>query len=240
MSMMDAMSMGAQPPQDAAAQPPQGQQPQPGAGQPGQSGQPMDQQEFLRMADGNPEEMEKLYNKLMALISSEIWEGQGADQVAEQLNDDDSAPAEVIGKFTGFYMLMAFSAARAKGGMVPPVVIVGIAGEVAAQLTDLALMFELVSPEQADDTADAGALIGIEVLMQNAGNQMQPDEKQEYADLTTAIIKASPTAMQMAEEGADDAVEDVEEMSGRGEETEEPEQPPQGAGGGMAAAMGGA
>ncbi len=245
MSMMDAMNnpAPAQPeaaPQAAAPGAGPGQQPQPGAGQPGQSGQPMQQQEFLRMADGDPEEMEKLYNKLMALISSEIWEGQGADQVAEQLNDDDSAPAEVVGKFTGFYLLMAFSAARAKGGMVPPVVIVGIAGEVAAQLTDLALMFKLVSPEQADDTADAGALIGIEVLMQNAGQQMQPDEKQEYADLTTAIIKASPTAMDMAEEGAEDAVEDVQEMSGRGEETEEPQQPPQGAGGGMAAAMGGA
>ena len=249
MSMMDAMNMGQQQPQDAAAQqPPQGQQPQPG-----QSGQPMQQQEFLRMADGNPEEMEKLYNKLMALISSEIWEGQGADQVAAQLNQDDSAPAEVVGKFTGFYLLMAFSAARAKGGMVPPVVIVGIAGEVAAQLTDLALMFKLVSPEQADDTADAGALIGIEVLMQHAGQQMQPDEKQEYADLTTAIIKASPTAMQMAEEGAEDAVEDVQEMSGRGPDEAnnegdrpddggipEDQMPPQGAGGGMAAAMGGA
>jgi hypothetical protein len=248
--MMDAMSMGNEPPQDAAAQPPQGQQPQPGAGQPGQSGQPMQQQEFLRMADGNPEEMQKLYTKLMTLISSEIWEGQGADQVAEQLNDDDSAPAEVIGKFTGFYMLMAFSAARAKGGMVPPVVIVGIAGEVSAQLTDLALMFKLIAPEQADDTADAGALIGIEVLMQNAGNQMQPDEKQEYVDLTKAIIQASPTAMQMADEGADEAIEDVQEMSGRGEEPNnegdlpddggipEGQMPPQG--GGMAAAMGGA
>nr|UVX62845.1 MAG: hypothetical protein [Bacteriophage sp.] len=249
MSMMDAMSMGSQPQQDAAAQPPQGQQPQPGAGQPGQSGQPMQQQEFLRMADGNPEEMEKLYNKLMALISSEIWEGQGADQVAAQLNQDDSQPAEVVGKFTGFYLLMAFSAARAKGGMVPPVVIVGIAGEVAAQLTDLALMFKLVSPDQADDTADAGALIGIEVLMQHAGQQMQPDEKQEYADLTTAIIKASPTAMDMAEEGAEDAVEDVQEMRGQHPEPDEDQMggpsdndqdnmPPQG--GSMAAAMGGA
>lgn len=248
MSMMDAMNNPA-PAQPEAA--PQAAAPGAGPGQPGQpgqSGQPMQQQEFLRMADGNPEEMEKLYNKLMALISSEIWEGQGADQVAEQLNQDDSAPAEVIGKFTGFYLLMAFSAARAKGGMVPPVVIVGIAGEVSAQLTDLALMFKLVSPEQADDTADAGALIGIEVLMQHAGQQMQPDEKQEYADLTTAIIKASPTAMDMAEEGAEDAVEDVEEM--RGEEpnnegdlpddggTPEDQMPPQG--GGMAAAMGGA
>ena len=241
--------MGAQPPQDAAAQPPQGQEPQPGAGQPGQSGQPMPQQEFLRMADGDPEKMEELYNKLMELISSEIWEGQGADQVAEQLNDDDSSPAEVVGKFTGFYMLMAFSAARAKGGMVPPVVIVGIAGEVSAQLTDLALMFKLIAPEQADDTADAGALIGIEELMQNAGNQMQPDEKQEYVDLTKAIIQASPTAMQMADEGADDAVEDVQEMRGEGEEPDEDQMggpsdndqdnmPPQG--GGMAAAMGGA
>lgn len=235
MSMMDAMSMGAQPPQEQPA-------PQAGPGQPGQSGNPMQAQEFMRMGEGSPEELQKVYDKVMTLIASEIWEGQGADQVAEQLNDDDSVPAEVIGKFTGFYLLMAFSAARSKGGMIPPVVIVGAAAETSSQLTDLALMFKMVSPEQADDTADAGALIGIEVLLQHAGQQMQPDERQEYTDLTKAIIQASPTAEQMAAEGEEDAIEDVEEMQGMGDDQENNEGDlvdNSGQSGGMAAAMGG-
>lgn len=244
MSMMDAMNQAAQPQPQPQAAPPQG------APQQGQSGNPMQPQEFLRMGGDDPVEMENLYNKIMVLISSEIWEQNGADQVAEQLMQDDSQPAEVIGKFTGFYLMMATAAARAKGGMLPPVVVVGAAGEVAAQLTDVALALELVAPEDADDTADAGALVGIEVLIQNAGQQMAPDEKQEYVDITTAIIKASPNAQQLAEEATDDAVEDVQEMQGGGEDEQNNEgdlvdntspQPGDrsGAGMGMAAAMGG-
>ena len=239
MSMMDAMNQAANP------QPAQG-APAPGPAAPGvapdqppQSGQPMPAQEFLRMGGDDPAKMEEIYNNVMELISTEIWEGNGADQVAEQLTQDDSSPAEIIGKFTGFYLMMATAAARTKGGMMPPIVIVGCAGEVAAQLTDIALALQLVAPDNADDTADAGALVAIEVLIQNAGAQMAPDEKQEYVDIATAIIKASPNAQQMAEEVADDAVEDVEEMQGGGEEDEEAAPQPQGAGGGMAAAMGG-
>lgn len=250
MSMMDAMNQAAQPQPQPQAAPPQG-----GGGQPpqqGQSGNPMQPEQFLRMGGDDPAELEKLYNRVMVLISSEIWEQNGADQVAEQLMQDDSQPAEVIGKFTGFYLMMATAAARAKGGMLPPIVIVGASGEVAAQLTDIALSLKLVAPEDADDTADAGALVGLEVLIQNAGQQMAPDEKQEYIDIATAIIKASPNAQQLAEEATEDAVEDVQEMQGGGEEAAnnegdrpddggipEDQMPPQGAGGGMAAAMGG-
>lgn len=228
MSMMDAMSMGAGPEQQQQPQAPET--------------QPMSQ-ETLRMGGDNPEELEKLYTKVMALISSEIWEGQGADLVSEQLMQDESEPAEIIGKFTGMYLLMAVSAAKSGGGSFPPVVIVGASAETASQLTDLALMLKLVSPEEADDTADAGALIGLEVLISQGGNQMAPEDKQEYADITKAIINASPNAQQIAEEGAEDAIEDVEEMGAPDDSQEEmdaqvavdTDEQPQG----MAAAMGG-
>lgn len=229
MSMMDAMSMGGQPPQQQEMQAPET--------------QPMDQQ-TLRMGGDDPAEMEKLYNKVMALISSEIWEGQGADMVSQQLMEDDSEPAEVVGKFTGFYLMMATAAAKTKGGSFPPVVIVGAAAETSSQLTDLALMLQLISPEEADDTADAGALIGLEVLIAQGGNQMAPEDKQEYADIVKAVINASPNAQEIAEEGAEDAIEEVEEMGAPDDSAEEMEaetdvdvaEKPQG----MAAAMGGA
>jgi hypothetical protein len=226
MSMMDAMSMGAQPPQEMQA--PQTEQMS---------------QDMLRMGGDNPEEMQKLYNKVMSLITSEIWEGQGADMVSDQLIQEDSEPAEIIGKFTGFYLLMATAAAKSKGGAFPPVVLVGAAGETASQLTDLALMLKLISPEEADDTADAGALIGLEVLIAQGGNQMSPTDKQEYADIVKAVINASPNAQEIAEEGAEDAIEDVEEMGAPDDSEEEmmaqtdvdmAEEPR-----GMAAAMGG-
>lgn len=226
MSMMDAMSMGAQPEQP--------QQPQ-GGQQPGQS--------FMRMGGDDPEEMQALFTKVMTLISEEIWEGQGADQVTAQLVQDDSEPAEVVGKFVGFYILMAMSAAKTKGGMLPPIVLVAAAGETSSQLTDIALMLKLISPEEADDVADAGALIGLEVLMANGGNQMEAEEYQEFADITKAIINASPDAQEMAADGAEDAIEDFEEMgapedSGEEEMVQEDiddDVKPQG----MAAAMGG-
>ena len=230
MSMMDAMSMGGQPlQQQQEMQAPET--------------QPMDQK-TLRMGGDDPAEMEKLYNKVMALISSEIWEGQGADQVSAQLMEDDSEPAEVVGKFTGFYLMMATAAAKTNGGSFPPVVIVGAAAETSSQLTDLALMLKLISPEEADDTADAGALIGLEVLIAQGGNQMAPEEKQEYADIVKAVINASPNAQEIAEEGAEDAIEEVEEMGAPDDSAEEMEaqtdvdmaEKPQG----MAAAMGGA
>lgn len=250
MSMMDAMNQAAQPQPAAGAPAPGPAAPGVGPGQAPQSGQPMPAEQFLRMGGDDPAEMEKIYNRVMELISSEIWEGNGADMVAEQMMQDESSPAEVVGKFTGFYLMMATAAARAKGGMIPPIIIVGCAGEVAAQLTDIGLALKLVSPDNADDTADAGALVGIEVLIQNAGQQMSPEEKQEYVDIATAIIKASPNAQELAEEATDDAVEDVQEMQGGGEDEQNNEgdlvdntspQPGDrsGAGSGMAAAMGG-
>lgn len=229
MSMMDAMSMGAQPEPQQQPQQPQGGQ------QPGQS--------FMRMGGDDPEEMQALFTKVMKLISEEIWEGQGADQVTAQLVQDDSEPAEVIGKFVGFYSLMAMSAAKTKGGMLPPIVLVAAAGETSSQLTDIALMLKLISPEEADDVADAGALIGLEVLLANGGNQMEGDEYQEFADITKAIINASPDAQEMAADGAEDAIEDFEDMGAsvgtrEGDEAQEDiddDVKPQG----MAAAMGG-
>ena len=226
MSMMDAMSMGAQP---------QSQQQQPQA-------QPMSDS-ALRMGGDDPAEMDGLYKKVMTLISEEIWEGQGADLVSEQLVQDNSAPAEIIGKFTGYYLTMAVTAARSKGGAFPPVVIVGAAGETSSQLTDLALMLKVIDADNADDTADAGALIGLEVLLSQGAQAMSPEDKQEYADITKAIINASPDAQEMAADGAEDAIEDFEEMGAsvgtrEGDEAQEDiddDVKPQG----MAAAMGG-
>lgn len=195
MSMMDAMSMGAQP---------QAQQQQPQT-------QPMSDS-ALRMGGDDPAEMDGLYKKVMMLISEEIWEGQGADLVSEQLVQDNSDPAEIIGKFTGYYLTMAVTAAKQKGGAFPPVVIVGAAGETSSQLTDLALMLKVIDADNADDTADAGALIGLEVLLSQGAQVMSPEDKQEYADITKAIINASPDAQEMAADGAEDAIEDFEEM----------------------------
>lgn len=221
MSMMDAMSMGAQP------------QPQT---------QPMSDS-ALRMGGDDPSEMEGLYKKVMMLISGEIWEGQGADLVSEQLVQDSSDPAEIIGKFTGYYLTMAVTAAKSKGGAFPPVVIVGAAGETSSQLTDLALMLKVIDADNADDTADAGALIGLEVLLSQGAQVMSPEDKQEFADITKAIINASPNAEAMAEDGAEDAIEDFEELGAsvgtrEGDEAQEDiddDIKPQG----MAAAMGG-
>lgn len=226
MSMMDAMSMGAQP---------QAQQQQPQV-------QPMSDS-ALRMGGDDPAEMDGLYEKVMTLISEEIWEGQGADLVSEQLVQDNSDPAEIIGKFTGYYLTMAVTAAKSKGGAFPPVVIVGAAGETSSQLTDLALMLKVIDADNADDTADAGALIGIEVLLSQGAQAMSPEDKQEYADITKAIINASPDAQEMAADGAEDAIEDFEEMGAsvgtrEGDEAQEDiddDIKPQG----MAAAMGG-
>lgn len=236
MSMMDTMNQG-------GGQPPQGQAPQ---GQPPQGGAPqgMDGQAKMRM--GEDGDLQGLFNRVMSLISENIWQGDGADQVAAQLTQQESVPAEVIGKFTGFYLMLVVGAAAAKGGMLPPVVVAGAAGQTASQLTDIALMLELVSPEQADDTADAGALIGMEVLLQNVGQQMAPDERQEYMDVLTALVKASPEAQAQASEAADEAGAEAMDMlqgqaqqadSGGAAPTQQPQQPPQQ--GGMAAMMGG-
>lgn len=236
MSMMDAMN-NPTPAQPEAAPPAAA----PGAG-PANPDQQQMPQEAMRMADGNPEEMQALYTRLMSVISSEIWEGNGADQVAAQLADEDSDVPEIIGKFTGFYLILGFSAARAKGGMLPPVVVAAAAGETASQLTDIALMLKLITPAEADDVADAGALIGLEGLLTKVGTQMSPDEKQEYVDITKAIIEASPTAVNMAEESSEEAVEDLQEMSQAGGAPEinpEPPNTPAEGGSAMANAMGG-
>lgn len=235
MSMMDAMNMGDQAPAPAA---PAGNEPSQ-APQVGGAGP----NATMRMGGEDPEQMQGLFNSVMGLVSSEIWEGNGADMVAERLQQENSEPAQVIGTFTGMYLMMAFAAAKSKGGMLPPIVIVAAAGQISSQLTDIALMLKTVSPDNADDTADAGALIGIEALLQNTGQQMQADELQEYQDITNAIIKASPQAQQTANEVADEAIEDVSEMASEAppeqpDQMAQPEQPQQM--GGMAAAMGGA
>lgn len=211
MSMMDAMN---NPPPNGVA-PPQNQAPM----APGQ----MPQQGGMRLGGNSPEEMASLMRSVMGLISEEIWEGDGSNQVAERLHQQGAQPAEVVGLFTGYYLMMATSAARTKGGMLPPIVTVAAAGQTASQLTDLALMFKMITPEEADDTAEAGALIGIEVLLQNSGNQMAPEEKQEYQDIATAIIKASPQAEQMADKYDDQAVEEVREMAPTPDDHEEPD-----------------
>lgn len=202
MSMMDAMN---NPPPNGTVSP-ESQAPMAPGNMPMQGG--------MRMGEGDPQKMVSLMRSVMGLISHEIWEGEGSNLVAERLHQPNADPAEVIGLFTGYYLMMATSAARTKGGMMPPIVVIGAAAQTASQLTDLALMFKMVKPDDADDMAEAGALIGIEVLLQNSGNQMAPDEKQEYQDITKAIIDASPQAKQMADKLDDQAVAEAAQMGG--------------------------
>ena len=245
MSMMDAMN------NPAPAQPQSG-QPQPQQGAPGAGPGTPPQQGGMRMGQDDPQAMAEQFHKIMALVSQEIWEGQGSNMVAERLHQPGAQPAEVVGTFTGMYLQMVTQASKSKGGMIQPILIVAAAGQIASQLTDLALMFKMVEPKDADDTAEAGALIGIEALLQNAGNQMQPDEKQEYQDIATAIIKASPKAKQIAADQSDEAVAEVAKMAtdpnhpepdadnqGGPSDNDADNQPPQ-AGGMNAAMMGGA
>lgn len=223
MSMMDVMNSGGMTPPSNDPQQPQPQQPQVGQGQP-----------TMRMGE-QPEQMQEVFNKVMTLASEEIWEGSAADQVADRLRQDDSEPAQVVGTFTGMLLMMATTAARSKGGMLPPIIVIAAAGQIASQLTDIALMTGAVTPDNADDTADAGALIGIEALLMNNGAQMEADELQEFKDITKAIIDASPQAMATAADVGEEAIEDIGELGALEDDVEDDEDSPDG----MAAAMGG-
>ena len=212
MSMMDAMNMGGQP-QPQQPMPGEPTQPQPMVGEQAPA------KGLFRMADGNPEEMKKLYGKLALLIAQTLWEQGGSDQVSQAMDeDDDREPSDVIGTYTAYYLTTAIGAARTKGGMVPPVIIVALAADTAAQLTDLAIVKELVEPKDADDTADAGALIGLEIFMKMNKSQLMPEEFQEYSTIIKSIIDASPHAMELADEGGEEALENYEDLAEEGDE----------------------
>lgn len=192
MSMMDAMSMGAQPAQNQAPEA-QGNQ-------------------YMRMGVNKGEEgLREIFNRVMELIAEELWEKSGHTTITNQFLADESEPAEIVGKFTGLYAQIAVTAAHSKGAMIPPFVMISVIAETSAMITDIALAARVVDPQDADDTADAGALIGIEVLLSQSRDEMSPEEYDEYRTIANNIIAASPHAEEMAEEGTEDVLEDIEE-----------------------------
>lgn len=183
MSMMDTMNAGAQS-QPAAAQP---------ADVPAAQGQPQDAVPGSYARMGEDGQLQQLTDKVMMLISKSLWSEGKADQVAAQLGQPGAQPEEVVGKFTGFMLMMANSAAKESQRMLPPIVMIGCAAQTAAQLTDIALAMKLITPDEADDVAEAGALIGVETFAKNTkGNGMQADERQEYSDIMQQLISQSP------------------------------------------------
>lgn len=232
MSMMDAMN--AQPDQGAAA-----------------PGQPAPQQnaaagQFARLSEGG--DLQGQFDKVMSLASSQLWEKGMSDLINEQLLQDESDPSAVIGKFVSFILNMSNSAFNSKQQAPEPIVMVGVAEQMADQMTDIALNNETVSPEDADETSEAAALIGLSLFLENSKGAVQQDDLGEYQQIITQIINNAPGAAKMAQENVDDAVEvqvpgEQPSENNEGDPIGAPEgmpadQPslPQG---GMAAAMGG-
>lgn len=229
MSMMDTMN----------AAPPQG--------QPQQQGQPAPAPaSFSRLGEGG--DLQKQSDKVMELLSNQLWVEGDADKVNEQLIQDESDPAAVIGKFTGFLLLGVFAAFRQKQQMPEPIVMVDSARQVADQLTDIGLATKTVAPKDADDTAEGAALIGLQLFLQQAGGSMQADELDEYKQIITQIVQNSPGAAEVQEENQDEAAQLVAEESGGDQPNNEGDLPDDGGvpesqmqqpqQGGMSAAMG--
>lgn len=225
MSMMDTMS---QP--DAQAQ-----QPDPAAAAPDNSAPP--QQMFARLSEGG--DLQGQFDKVMKLTSSQLWEKGMSDLVNEQLLQDDSDPAAVIGKFVSFILEMTNAAFNAKQQAPEPIVVVGVAEQMADQMTDIALNNETVAPEDADETSEAAALIALSLFLEKMANQIQAEDSEEYKQIIRQIIQNSPGAADLANEAQDD-VADVQVPDQPADNGAPPandaQQPPQS---GMAAAMGG-
>lgn len=230
MSMMDTMN-----PQPTPA-PAQG-APGPAAAAPS---------EFARLSEGG--DLQGQFDKVMKLASSQLWEKGMSDLVNEQLLQDESDPSAIVGKFVSFILNMANAAFNSKQQAPEPIVMIGVAEQMADQMTDIALNNETVSPEDADETSEAAALIGLSLFLENAQATIQQEDRGEYQQIITQIINNAPGAAKMAQENVDDA-QDVQVPGETAQENNEgdprgaPEgmptdqpPPPQG---GMAAAMGG-
>lgn len=235
MSMMDTMNAASQQPaagapaDPAASQAPQG----PSAAAPSQ---------FARLSEGG--DLQGQFNKVMKLASSQLWEKGMSDLVNEQLIQDESEPSAVVGKFVSFLLNMANAAFNSKQQAPEPIVMIGVAEQMADQMTDIALNNETVAPEDADDTSEAAALIGLSLFLENSKSAIQQEDLGEYQQIITQIINNAPGAAKMAQDNIDDA-EDVQtpdennEGDPRGAPEGMPTDQPPAPQGGMAAAMGG-
>lgn len=228
MSMMDTMNA---PPDQGAAQP----------ASDGQPAQAPAGQMFARLSDGG--DLQNQFEKVMTLTSAQLWQKGMADMVNEQLLQDDSDPSAVIGKFVSFLLNMTNAAFNAKQQAPEPIVVCGVAEQMADQMTDIALNNRTVSPEDADDTSEAAALIALSLFLERNKGQIQAEDLGEYQQIIRNLVQQSPDAAKMAEENADDA-EDVQvpDENNEGDPRGAPDgmptdsSPPQG---GMSAAMGG-
>lgn len=226
MSMMDTLN--APQPQQA----PQGAAPQ--------QGQPQQVESYARLQGGD---LEDAFNKAMMLTSQQLWQNGMSDLVNEQLLQDDSDPAAIIGKFTSFLLSAVNAGYNAKQQAPEPIVMCGVAEQMADQMTDIALNNETVGPGDADDTAEAAALIGIQLFIQDFGQQIAAADKTEYENILQQLIQNAPGAAEIAEDELDDAQDmpDVEAlMAGGAAPTGGGEPPSTPAPGGMAASLGGA
>ena len=225
MSMMDTLNV----PQPQQA--PQGAAPQ--------QGQPQQVESFARLQGGD---LEDAFNKAMMLTSQQLWQNGMSDLINEQLLQDDSDPAAIIGKFVSFLLSAVNAGYNAKQQAPEPIVMCGVAEQMADQMTDIALNNETVGPGDADDTSEAAALIGIQLFIQDFGAHIAAADKTEYENILQQLIQNAPGAAEIAEEELDDAQDmpDVEAlMAGGAAPTGGGEPPSTPAPGGMAASLGG-
>lgn len=227
MSMMDTLNA----PQGQGSPAASG-QPQPG----GQGAPAPGVESFARLQGGD---LQGELNKLMFLTSKQLWQEGMADLVNEQLLQDDSDPSAIIGKFVSFLLSMCNGAYNSKQQAPEPVVMCGVAEQMADQMTDIALNNQTVSPGDADDTSEAAALIGIQMFLEKFGAQVSQSDQAEYGNILKELIQNSPGAAQLASEAMDDAQNspDVDAVSQGGAVPTGTPQPTQG--GGMSAALGG-
>lgn len=205
-----------------------------------QQGQPQQVESYARLQGGD---LEDAFNKAMMLTSQQLWQNGMSDLVNEQLLQDDSDPAAIIGKFTSFLLSAVNAGYNAKQQAPEPIVMCGVAEQMADQMTDIALNNETVGPGDADDTAEAAALIGIQLFIQDFGQQIAAADKTEYENILQQLIQNAPGAAEIAEDELDDAQDmpDVEAlMAGGAAPTGGGEPPSTPAPGGMAASLGGA
>lgn len=205
-----------------------------------QQGQPQQVESFARLQGGD---LEDAFNKAMMLTSQQLWQNGMSDLVNEQLLQDESDPAAIIGKFVSFLLSAVNAGYNAKQQAPEPIVMCGVAEQMADQMTDIALNNETVGPGDADDTAEAAALIGIQLFIQDFGQQIAAADKTEYENILQQLIQNAPGAAEIAEDELDDAQDmpDVEAlMAGGAAPTGGGEPPSTPAPGGMAASLGGA
>jgi len=198
MSMMDTMNAGAAP---APQQDPNAQAP----GAPPQGGPSPAPDSYGRLGDGG--DYQKQSDKIMMLLSGELWQKGLADKINDQMLQQDSDPSAIVGAYTSMLLMGALAAYRSKQQMPEPLVMVDCARQLADQMTDIGLANKTVSPKEADTTAEAGMLIGMGMFLQNVDSSLQPDEKTEYQNILTQIVQNSPDSAKLAQQEAGDAAQ---------------------------------